>query len=184
MLSNKNLIILIGFMGTGKSAVGKLLAKKMRFAFVDLDKLIEKEAGLKIPAIFEQYGETYFRSLEKQAVNSLVTMNETVVATGGGAVLDPQNMAVMKEAGIVVALDADVETLWKRLKSSRNRPLLKAADPRLRIEELYHKRRPFYSQAHHIVDTSGKTIEDVAQKILKNIFDLRCSKERFCDKFT
>jgi shikimate kinase len=153
-------------MGTGKSAVGKLLAKKTGFAFVDLDKLIEKSAGLKISEIFGQYGEVYFRNLEKQAVNSLITMDKTVVATGGGVVLDPQNMAVMEEAGIVIALDADVETLWKRLKSSRNRPMLKAADPRRRMEELYHKRHPFYSQARYIVNTSGKTIEDVAEEIM------------------
>lgn len=166
MLPNKNLIILIGFMGTGKSAVGKLLAKKMSFAFADLDKLVEKQAALKISAIFKQYGEAYFRNFEKNAINSLKTMDNTVVATGGGAVLDPQNVAVMKEEGIVIALDADVDTLWKRLKSSRNRPLLKADDPRRKMEELYYERRPFYSQAHYIVNTTGKTIEEVVQEIL------------------
>jgi shikimate kinase len=171
MLFNRNLIILIGFMGTGKSTVGKLIAKKIGFAFVDLDKLIENEAGLKISEIFERYGEEYFRDLEKQAVNSLKTMDKTVVATGGGVVLDPQNMAVMKEVGIVIALDADIETLWKRLKSSRNRPLIKSSDPKRRIEDLYHKRRLLYSKAHCIVDTSGKSIEAVAQDILKNIFE-------------
>ena len=166
MYSDKNLIILIGFMGTGKSAVGKILAQKAGYAFVDLDKLIEKGADLKISAIFEQYGEAYFRNLEKKAILSLKTMSKVVVATGGGAVLDPQNMAAMREAGLVIALDADVETLWKRLKSCKNRPLLKTSDPKNRIEELYNARRPFYSQAHHIVDTSGKTVKDVAQEIL------------------
>ena len=166
MPPNEQLIILIGFMGTGKSAVGKILAKKAGFAFVDLDKLIEKEAGIKIPAIFEQYGEAYFRNLEKKAILSLKTMSKAVVSTGGGAVLDPHNMAAMKEAGLVIALDADMYTLWKRLRSSTNRPLLKAPDPKNRIKELYNTRRPFYSQAHHIVDTSGKTVKDVAQEIL------------------
>lgn len=165
MQSDKNLVILIGFMGTGKSAVGKRLAKKTGFAFVDLDKLIEKEAGIKISAIFERYGEAYFRNLEKKAILSLKTMRKAVVSTGGGAVLDPQNMAAMKEAGLVIALDADIETLWRRLKSSQNRPLLKASDPKNRMEELYNARRPFYSQAHHAVDTTGKTIKDVAKEI-------------------
>lgn len=166
MQSDKQVIILIGFMGTGKSAVGKRLAKKTGFAFVDLDKLIEKEAALKIPAIFERYGEAHFRNLEKKAVFSIKMMSKAVVATGGGAVLDPQNIAVMKEAGLVIALDADIETLWRRLKSSQNRPLLKAPDPKNRIEELYNARRPVYAQAHHTVDTTGKTVKDVAQEIL------------------
>ena len=166
MPPNNQLIILIGFMGTGKSAVGKILAKKAGFAFVDLDKLIEKEAGIKISAIFERYGEAYFRNLEKKAILSLNTMHKSVVSTGGGAVLDPQNMAAMKEAGLVIALDADIETLWRRLKSSQNRPLLKASDPKNRMEELYNARRTFYSQAHHTVNTSGKTIKDVALEIL------------------
>jgi len=177
MHTDKQLIILIGFMGTGKSAVGKLLAKKAGFVFVDLDKLIEKEEGFKIPVIFEQYGEAYFRDLEKKAILSLKTMHKAVVATGGGAVLDPLNMTAMKEAGLVIALDANLETLWKRLKTSTNRPLLNASNPKNRIKELYNERRPFYIQAHHIVDTSGKTVNDVAQEILnlyisdKNIFD-------------
>jgi len=166
MLSNTKLIFLIGFMGTGKSAVGKLLAKKAGFVFVDLDKLIEKEAGLKIPYIFEKYGEAYFRNLEKKAILSLKTMHKAVVATGGGAVLDPLNMTAMKGSGLVIALDANLETLWKRLKTSTKRPLLKVSDPKRRMEDLYYKRRPFYSQAHYIIDTSGKTVNDVAQEIL------------------
>jgi len=81
-------------------------------------------------------------------------------------VLDPLNMTAMKEAGLVIALDANLETLWKRLKTSTKRPLLNASNPKNRIKELYNARRPFYIQAHHIVDTSGKTVNDVAQEIL------------------
>ncbi len=166
MHSDKQLIILIGFMGTGKSAVGKKLAKKTGFTYLDLDKQIEKDAGLTIPSIFERYGEAYFRSLESKAIQALKDRDKAVVATGGGAVLNSENLVAMKEAGLVIALDADIETLWKRLKSSRNRSLLKASDPKRRMKELYNARRHFYSQAHHIVNTSGKSVEDVAQEIL------------------
>jgi len=153
-------------MGTGKSTVGKNLAREIGFIFVDLDKEIEKNAGLTISEIFEQYGEKYFRELESKAVESLQNMKNSVVATGWGAVLDSRNLSVMKQVGLVIALDADTDALWNRLKFSKNRPKLKSADPRRSMEELYNLRRPYYAKAHHLIDTSRKSVGEVLQEIL------------------
>jgi len=160
-------IILIGFMGTGKSVVGKKLAKQKGFSFIDIDKKIEKESGMSIPDIFSRFGEAHFRKLEKSSIFELKNIKNAVVATGGGVVLDPENIEAMKELGYLVALDADLETLWKRLRYSRNRPLLQTEDPRTRIKDLYLKRKELYKEAHVIIDTSNKSIDMVVREIIR-----------------
>ena len=163
-------IILVGFMGTGKSAVGRALAKKLKRPFIDLDERIEKEAGRPIAQIFSKEGEAGFRQRETQAVEKAAKVSSSVIATGGGVMLDEENVRLLKESGTVVCLTARPEVIVQRtLASLPSRPLLNGAgiSPRERIEELLRVRAPFYAQADLVIDTSDKLTQDVVEEILK-----------------
>jgi shikimate kinase len=164
-MTEKN-IVLIGFMGTGKSSVGKQLAKKMNRLWVDVDNKIEEETKLKISEIFEKKGEPYFRDLERAAIEQVARGKNLVITTGGGAVLDDTNRANLKKNGIVIALWAMPETIYKRVKESRHRPLLKGEDMKASIEKLLETRRSRYEEADKKFDTDGKTAQQVADEIL------------------
>lgn len=168
-VESKDILILIGFMGTGKSSVGRALAKKLNYRFIDLDSEIEKNAGMKINDIFETFGEKHFREIEKKAVESLRNLNKVIVATGGGVVKDPDNFKMLKSIGTVIALDADLDTLWKRLRFSRNRPLLQVEKPREKVKELYFARKHLYLRAHFVIQTGNKSIPTVVQEIMECI---------------
>lgn len=159
-------IVLIGFMGTGKSSVGKQLAKKMNRSWVDVDHKIEDETKLKISEIFEKKGEPYFRYLEKAAIEQLSREKNLVITTGGGAVLDESNIANLKKNGVLIALWATPETIFKRVKESRNRPLLKGEDMKTNIESLLEARCSYYEKADKKFMTDGKTALQVAGEIL------------------
>ncbi|MBI2852697.1 MAG: shikimate kinase [Chloroflexi bacterium] len=167
----KTNIALIGFMGTGKSAVGRVLAKKMRRRFVELDAVIEQKAGKSIPAIFQQDGEIGFRELEIQAAKDVAQEKRTVIACGGGIVLNRINIDRLKESAVIVHLTASPSVIMKRTTSDRNiRPLLNVSDQALRIKELLKFRRPFYERAADVtVNTSKLDIDGVVEQIIDTL---------------
>jgi shikimate kinase len=159
-------IALVGFMGTGKSCVGRLAAEALQFDFVDTDDLIESQCGLSIEEIFKQQGEGAFRQLEKQVVQNLGRRQKTVIATGGGLVADPENLASLKTHALVVCLWASPETIWERVQSQTHRPLLQTADPLGRIRELLALRDPLYRQADVLIQTGQRSPKEVVQQVL------------------
>jgi shikimate kinase len=162
---NQN-IALVGFMATGKSAVGRNLARKLHRRFVDLDALIEKAEGRKVREIFAEKGESYFRRLEKQTLEQILSEQGQIIATGGGIILDEDNLVLLRQKSLLIGLTASTDVLVGRVARSSNRPLLKGADMRARIEELLQQRQSRYAQADVSIDTSGLTINQVVEKIL------------------
>ena len=161
-----NRIILTGFMGTGKTAVGELLAKKLKFEFLDTDLMVEKETGKTITDIFEKEGEPVFRSYEKQMVKKALDREGVVVSTGGGAIVDPDNLKLMKEKGLIIGLSASAEAILQRISNMDTRPLLRSKDQLKKIESLLSHRSPYYRQADKIIDTTMKRIDQTVDEIL------------------
>jgi len=159
-------LALVGFMGTGKSSVGRLAAEQLGFAFIDTDDWIEHEVGRTIPEIFALQGEAAFRQYERDVVNALSARRDTVIATGGGLVVDPSNLASLKSHSLVVCLWASPETVWERVRGQTHRPLLQAPDPPGKIRELLELRGPAYRQADVLVNTEFRSSKDVAQQVL------------------
>lgn len=169
-------IVLVGFMGTGKTVVGKMLAERLHMEFVDLDALIEERLGMSIRDIFDGFGESYFRRVEKEVVSESSKKDGLVVAAGGGAVLDSENVTNLKNMGRIIHLSARPDVILDRTKDAEDRPLLETADRRKRIAVLLAKRAPFYGRADYEIDTSDLGVEDVVEKIvsyLKESFDGR-----------
>lgn len=163
-ISGRNLV-LIGFMGTGKTEVGRLLAESLNRRMVDTDRLISERTGSSIRGIFQDYGEEYFRSLEKQVILELAGQKGLVISTGGGAILDRENVDTLRGSGFVVWLDADVPALEERLAGDSTRPLLAAGTD---LAKLYGGRKPLYQAAAHVrVDTTGKTPLMVAAEVIE-----------------
>jgi len=160
-------IFLVGFMGTGKSTVGKQLAYKAAMEFKDLDELIEQKEGMSISDIFEKKGESYFRMLESRVLAETVKDTGIVLAAGGGVVLNPANIEMMKSSGIVVGLAAGLDTIWERLKDKSDRPLLKGSNPREALEKIYHQRAGFYDNVHYTVHVDNKSPSAIADEILQ-----------------
>ena len=160
-------VVLIGFMGSGKTEVGRLLAKSLGMKFVDTDSLIEEKEGRKISDIFAEDGEDKFRDMESALIGKLSGSKKLVISTGGGMILRPANIKKLKELGPLVLLWADKDTVHKRLKGVNDRPLLKADDQKKRISEILDFRTPIYKGAADIeVDTSKLTPEESSRKIL------------------
>ena len=162
---HKNLI-LVGFMGTGKTAVGQAAARALDFAYVDTDDRIEARSGKTITRIFAEDGEPHFRNLETEAIRSLETLERHVIATGGGCVLRDENWQAMRRAGLVVCLAATPEVIYERTHRETQRPLLQTADPEARIRQMLADRAPFYARADHTIDTSALTVEQVVTQLL------------------
>ncbi|MBQ7515205.1 MAG: shikimate kinase [Schwartzia sp.] len=159
-------VVLIGFMGTGKTSTGKCLASRLGFAFLDLDQYIEEREGCKIPEIFAGRGEAYFRAAEKKAVEEVAARKNTVIATGGGTVKDRENMERLRQSGVIVCLTADVDTIVARTSRRGERPVLdQSADRRQAVEELLESRRSFYAQADCFIDTSDRSPLEIAEEI-------------------
>jgi len=154
-------------MGTGKTTVGRLLAKEKGWNFVDLDELIELKEQRRIVDIFAKDGEPAFRKIEKKILKSVSTQKKFVVACGGGIVLDKDNIKLMKKTGTVICLCADCNTILKRVSSSTHRPILNVEKPKERIELLLKMRAFYYAQADCAVDTSKLTIKQVVSEISK-----------------
>jgi shikimate kinase len=149
-------LILVGMMGSGKTTIGRTLAKYLGKTFVDSDEEIQHRTGVTIPHIFDVEGEAGFRLRETAAIRELVVRDNMVLATGGGAILAEQNRTMLSENGIVVYLKTNVHDLWQRTRHDRNRPLLQTADPRTKLAELFDQRDPLYQQAADVVVQSGK----------------------------
>ncbi|HEU0234659.1 MAG TPA: shikimate kinase [Gallionella sp.] len=149
-------LVLVGMMGSGKTTMGRALARHMGKAFVDSDEEIQKCTGVTIPHIFDIEGETGFRQRESAVISDLVGRDNMVLATGGGAVLAEQSRELMQQNGIVIYLKASVHDLWQRTRHDRNRPLLQTADPHAKLTELFQQRDPLYRQVADIVIQSGK----------------------------
>ena len=160
-------IYLVGFMGTGKSAVGSELARKKKWQFVDLDSLIELKEQRTITDIFAKEGEAYFRRLEKKTLKEVAKEKKFVVACGGGIVLDEANIRIMKDTGTIICLQASPEEILKRVSGTKQRPLLNVSNPKERIELLLKLRSPYYAKAHKCIDTSRLSLKEVIAKILK-----------------
>jgi shikimate kinase len=166
-------LILCGFMATGKSSVGRRLAAVVGYDFLDMDAAIEAEEGLSIPLIFAARGEAAFRALESRMVERVAERSRCVVATGGGTIVNPRNLEMLKRCGILINLTADIETILVRVGSGDDRPMLKEGDRRERIRSLLQQRAGAYAQADITVDTSSLTIEEVAQQIIDRLRNSR-----------
>jgi shikimate kinase len=159
-------IFFVGLMGAGKTTVGRLLAKNLGAVFYDTDQEIEKRTGVRVPVIFEMEGESGFRKREIGMIDELTQMQNIVLATGGGAVIAPENREHLKSRGIVIYLRASVHDLYLRTRFDRNRPLLQNTNAQAKLEELFAARDPLYREvATYIVDTGNQPVMNIVQKI-------------------
>ncbi len=153
-------------MGAGKTTIGRRLAKGLRRKFIDADQELERRTGASIALIFDIEGEIGFRAREKRIIEELTQLDDIVLATGGGAILDPDNRAALKSRGFVVYLHAPVEKLVERTQRDTNRPLLKTDNPAERMRELLEQRDPIYQQvADLVVDTGALTMAEIVKEI-------------------
>lgn len=163
-------VVLVGFMGSGKSSVGRLVARTLRSRFVDTDRLVADRAGREITDIFAAHGEPWFRQEESRALRLLLGGSGLVVATGGGIVTVPENLPALKKLGFVVWLTAAEEVIWERVSRNKHRPLLHTENPRETIRSLIEKRNPLYETVADLtVDTSVLTHAEVAERICRPI---------------
>ena len=161
-------LFLTGPMGAGKSTIGRQLSKQLGLPFHDSDHEIEARTGVDIPLIFELEGEAGFRKRESLVIDELTQLPDIVLATGGGAILDPLNRQYLNDRGTVIYLHASVNQQLKRTRMDRHRPLLQTEDPRARLEELMATRDPLYREiATLVIDTDGMRVRDVVSKILQ-----------------
>ena len=158
-------LALIGFMGCGKSTVGHMVARDLKFRFVDTDSLVEERAGISVADIFRSEGESVFRKLEREAISDLVGKQELVIATGGGAVLNPENFESLKTHALLVCLWAKAESIHERTKHQKHRPLLKRENPLEVIRQMLIEREPFYKQADVIVNTELRPQREVVAQV-------------------
>jgi shikimate kinase len=156
-------------MATGKTSVGKRLAAMMHYRFLDLDAVIEEEAGTSIPQIFSSQGEPAFRTLESRMVERVAEKTGYVIATGGGTIVNPLNLEKLKRSGVIITLTADIPTILLRAGAGDDRPMLQGGDRVKRIQTLMGLRAPAYAQADMIVDTSALSVEEVARLILHRL---------------
>jgi shikimate kinase len=159
-------LALIGFMGTGKTSVGRLVADQLHFDYVDTDEMIQAGTGRVINDIFKTDGEPAFRALEEKVVAELAGHAKMVMATGGGLPTNSKNLASLKTHALVVCLWASPEKIWERVRNQTHRPLLHDADPQKKIRELLAIREPFYKQADVLLNTEIRSVREVAQQVV------------------
>ena len=179
-MQNDRLIVnlaLIGFMGAGKTSVGRLVAEQLHFDYLDTDELIQSRTGRPIAEIFSTDGEATFRKMEQELVGELAARTKTVIATGGGLPMNPQNLVSLKTHALVVCLWASPEKIWERVKNQTHRPLLHDADPQKKIRDLLAAREPFYRQADVLLNTERRSIREVTQQVVHQ-FRLEASSRR------
>jgi len=168
MLSDKN-IVLIGFMGSGKSMIARELGVRLKKEVIATDELAEVREKQTIHEIFKSKGEAYFRNLEVEIIKEAAQRQAVIIDCGGGVVLRSENLPTLKENGIVFYLQARPEVIFQRIKNEGHRPLLQVPDPLGFIEQLYQQRLPLYNQADHIIDANDASIEGPVAEILKKI---------------
>lgn len=159
-------LALVGFMGTGKSSVGRLVARHLRFAFIDSDVLIEARLERSIGEIFVEKGEAWFRTYERALVKEFEGYQETVLSTGGGLAASEGNLASLKRHALVICLWASPETIWRRVRRHSHRPLLQVPDPLARIRVLLSERERYYRQADVLINTEWRSAQQVAQQVI------------------
>lgn len=162
-------IVLVGLMGAGKSSIGRRLAQRLGLPFIDADKEIEAAAGCTIEEIFERYGEAAFRDGERRVILRLLDQPAHVLATGGGAFMDPAVRARVHEVAISIWLHADIDLLLKRVSRRSNRPLLKNGDPRTVLARLMEQRHPVYAEADIRIDSADGPAENTVQKAIDEL---------------
>ena len=174
MLETSRNIVLIGFMATGKTTVGRELAARLRRKLVDTDEEIERRTGKAISQIFSQYGEGYFREIESAVVREVAAQQNLVITTGGGVVLRPENVKALKENGVLILLKAPPEVIYQRICVKNGRPLLEGhRDVLKRIKELLAERKDAYNVAEFVVDTGRFSVEEAAKLILNYLKNYR-----------
>ena len=172
MFELKKTVALVGMMGSGKSAIGKVVSSIIDVPFVDADVEIEKAAKLSISEIFERHGEKFFRDRENQVIKRLLKERPCVLATGGGAFVDEKIRISIKQHGVSVWLNADLETLWKRVKHKKTRPLLRTDNPKETLANIYKKRIETYSLADVIIESQGtSSLEKMANRVINSLLD-------------
>ena len=171
MEKDRKNIVLVGFMGTGKTSVGIRLAEMLKMQFVDTDDLIEKESGMTISDMFSKMGEDYFRDRESSIIEKVSKLDGQVIATGGGAVKREENVNNLRATGIIFCLHASPEVILQRTSGYEHRPLLQVEDPIKKINEMLKERESFYAKADYRIDTSDFTIEQIVDTIA-NIYEM------------
>lgn len=177
LTDDKPSIVLIGLMGAGKSSIGRRLAARLNLPFKDADTEIEAAANMSVSEIFETHGETAFRDGERKVIARLLSGPRHVLATGGGAYMDPQTRALITKTGTSVWLRAELDILVKRCMKRNSRPLLRAGDPKKILRELMDKRYPLYAEADIIVDSGEGPHEIVISNIVKKLKDFEKAEQ-------
>jgi shikimate kinase len=162
-------IILTGFMGTGKTAVGKELSRLLEMKLIDVDTEVEKIQQMTINEIFKQFGEQRFREIETEMIKTVSANRKVIISTGGGAVLKQENMDTLRENGIIICLTATPETILQRTSDNSDRPLLQVENPFKKINDLLQTRKPYYEKADIIIDTEDKTPLQIAEEIIEKV---------------
>jgi shikimate kinase len=163
----KKTVVMVGMMGAGKTAVGRALAARIGAPFLDSDAAIEKAANMTIPEIFSRDGESFFRDKEAQVISRLLREERAILSTGGGAFLASRNREVIADKGVAVWLDADLTTLWGRVRHKDTRPLLRTENPRATLSEIYHQRVPIYQLAElHVRSDSTVSIDGMVDRVI------------------
>jgi shikimate kinase len=170
-------IALIGFMGTGKTSVGRLVAEQLKYDFLDTDEVIQTSTGRSITDIFAKDGEAAFRLLEQSIVAELAGRTQTVISTGGGLPVNPQNLASLKQHALVVCLWSSPDKIWERVRHQGHRPLLHDENPQQKIRDLLTAREPFYKQADVLLNTELRSVHEVARQVVHQ-FRLETSSRR------
>lgn len=160
-------LYLVGFMGTGKSTIGRAVAQRLGFRLLDSDHEIERLEGRSIPEIFAQAGEAAFRGMERRFVEGGHPAERTVVACGGGLVVQPGILELLRARGVVICLHASLATVLERTQRNRNRPLLEVADPAERIRTLYAAREPIYKHAGTVILTDSRPLNDIVAHVIR-----------------
>ena len=165
-LSLPRTVALVGLMGAGKSAIGRRLAQRLGLPFVDADDEIERAAGCTISEFFERFGETEFRAGERRVISRLLEGPTHVLSTGGGAYIDPETRALMREKALTVWLRADLDVLYDRVKKRSHRPLLRQGDPREILGRLMEQRYPIYAEADLVVDSTAQPADRTTEQVI------------------
>ena len=166
-------IVLIGFMGVGKTTTGQLISEKLSVAFFDTDKIIEQTTDMSVSELFEKLGEKEFRKYETEVVNLLSNTEGCVISCGGGIVLNKKNIDLLSKNGIIIYLKASIDTIVKRISSDKTRPIIAAMEnPKKEIELLFNKRKNFYENNNFSLDVDSLTPDEISDKIINAVKDI------------
>ena len=158
-------IVLVGFMGTGKTSIGRRISSQLRMRYVDTDEIVERDSRRRISDIFAEDGESAFRELESEAVRKVSKLHNHVISTGGGVVLREANMTELKRNGVIFCLTATPEEIYRRVGHQAHRPLLQTPDPLAKIQSMLTERRPYYAEADHTISTTGRSFGEIIMHI-------------------